>query len=364
MGGRRVAPTVDAARPAAGDHHVVPRRLREAAERAALLWRQGHAEAALAAQREVAEHLAEALGPQAAATLSARLVVAQWLTDSATSRLADGRALVALRQDIAQRGTGLIDIDGFETGLVAAFAEASDWLADLIAETEGALGPDHEVVTRARALRSRLGDHDVPELASRLASEAIDQLVEGTRREIVRQLRALSRRQARHEAESLLPERRRRAEETAAERGPEDPATLGDEYRLVWELARAGATDEALTLAQSVLDRRRRLLGDAHTDTVRARYAVACLRGDRDEFDQAIADLDTIIADFSSIDGPAHATTLAARRVQADFVGYRGDYRRAALLATALLQDAQDLGAETAVIDEAEAAAALWLRLA
>jgi len=348
----------------AGPVDVVPKRLREAAERAAWLWQQGQTEAALAAQRHVVDGLAEAIGPQSEATLWARLGLAQWLTDAAQARLADGRALVALRQDVSRRGTGVIDIDGFEAGLVAAFAEASGLLAGLISEAEEALGRDHEVAGRARGLLESINDRDVPELASRMAAEAIDQLLDQARRQIVSRLRAVSRRQARKVAANALPSRRRQVEAAVAERGGDDPETLRDQYRLVWDLAGVGDGDAAWALAEAVLEGRQRLLGEQHTDTVRSRYALACLRGDRDEFDSAIADLDGIIADFTSIDGPGHATTLTARRVQADFVGYQGDYRRAARLAAEVLHDAQDLGADPTVIDEAEAAAALWLRLA
>jgi len=364
---RRRAPAT-VAEPAPADdtepRSLAPRRLREPAERAAQLWRDGQTEAAVAAQRDVVERLSQAVGAEAEATLAARLVLARWLTERAMARLADGRPLVALRQDIERRGTGVIDIAGFESGLVAAFAEPRDDVTDLIARAEAAHGADHEITTGARDLLESIDERNVPELAARMAADAIDELLDQTRREIVNRLRAVSRWQARREAEAVLPQRRREADEALAERGPDDPVTWQAQYRLVWDLMHTGDSAGALELAESVLERRREGLGDDHADTIRSRYALACLHAERGDLGGAAKDLTGIIEDSTRVDGPAHATTLTARRVQADFIGFQGDYRRAAALAADLLHDAQELGAEPGLVDEAEAAAALWLRLA
>jgi len=271
---------------------------------------------------------------------------------------------VALRQDIERRGTGVIDIAGFESGLVAAFAEPRDDVTDLIARAEAAHGADHEITTGARDLLESIDERNVPELAARMAADAIDELLDQTRREIVNRLRAVSRWQARREAEAVLPQRRKEADEALAERGPDDPVTWQAQYRLVWDLMHTGDSAGALELAESVLERRREGLGDDHADTIRSRYALACLHAERGDLGGAAKDLTGIIEDSTRVDGPAHATTLTARRVQADFIGFQGDYRRAAALAADLLHDAQELGAEPGLVDEAEAAAALWLRLA
>ncbi|MDR1808313.1 MAG: tetratricopeptide repeat protein [Propionibacteriaceae bacterium] len=299
-----------------------------------------------------------------AASLEARLDEARALADRARARLTEERPLVALRQDMERRGTGVIDIDGFEARLVEAFAEPLATAQAVAVAAARALGPDHRVTKQAEALQAELSAADIHDTAARMAAQAIDELLAQTRREVVARLRAVGREQARREAEAALDGHRRAADAALRDGGPDDPATLQAQYRLAWDLTHAGLTDAALRLAADVLERRTAVLGPDHPDTIRSRYEIACIQGDRNDFAAALAGLAAVVADFARVDGPAAATTLTARRVEADFVGYQGDYSKAAALAAGVLHDAQQAGADPAIVDEAEVAAALWLKVA
>jgi hypothetical protein len=335
----------------------------ESFQDAAKLWHAGDADAAIAAQRSAIAHAAGILGPAAEAVLAGRLLLAQWLAERADARLADGNSLVALKRDMARRGTGVIDLAGFEAGIVAAFAEPAAELDAVVTAAAAALGPDHQVTLAAQQLRQSIADRNIPDVAAAMTAEAVDRLMGQTRREVVKRLRAVSRDQARREADAVFQEHREAVQAAEAEAGPAAPQTLQAKYLLAWDIYHLGNYTDALELAGQVLAARLESLGPDHTDSIRSRYQIACVHGGLDDFARAIGELDAIAADFARVDGPQSLTALTARRLQADLVGFQGDYDKAARLAADVLKDAQESGLPQAV-EEAEAAAALWLKLA
>ncbi|MDR0989973.1 MAG: tetratricopeptide repeat protein [Propionibacteriaceae bacterium] len=363
LGGRKAAAAetaeISSSQVTTGHH-----RLDEDAALAERLWASGRADTAIGLLRGTVEQARHTLGPQAEPTLRLSLRLAEWLLTQADQQLADGQVLVALRRDMERRGTGVIDLAGFEATLVAAYTEPTALLDQIIEAGQATLAADQPLLVEARRWRQSLAERDIAETASQLTAQAVDALLDQTRREVVKRLRTVSRDQARREAETVVAAHRQLAAQAEAEQGADDPATLQAQYTLAWDIYHLGNFTDALNLAEQVWQRRLAVFGPDHTETIRSRYQIACIHGGLDQFDRAIGELDSVIADFSRVDGPTDTTTLTARRLQADLIGFSGDYTRAAQLAAEVLSQAQEHEAAPEVVEEAEVAADLWLRLA
>ena len=90
-----------------------------------------------------------------------------------------------------------------------------------------------------------------------------------------------------------------------------------------------GQTERALGLADEVLERQRRVHGDAHAETAMARLARGQMHELAGRYEAARADIEAALAVLESTLGPEHPRTSEARLALAELVGFLGDRPRA-----------------------------------
>ncbi|GAA1948639.1 serine/threonine-protein kinase [Kitasatospora viridis] len=216
--------------------------------------------------------------------------------------------------------------------------------ADLAADLERALGPDHPDTLAARQDHARYvgeaGDHaEAVRLFASVAADRERVLGPG-------HLDALNSRD--HHAWNVgvggdRVEAARLFASVAADRerflGADHPSTLRSRHNHADNVGAAGDRAEAVRLCADVVVDRERVLGADHVDTLISRSLHAWHVGQAGDYAEAARLYARLAADRERVLGPDHPDTLNARSNQARRVSEGGDYAEAARLFARLAAD-------------------------
>lgn len=223
---------------------------------------------------------------------------------------------------------------GQELGRQGRYFEAHQIYAEVLADHDHELGPDHPDTLSCRhhlALNlGRLGRLDDSRALTREVAEARARVLGAhhpdtltTRYELAYLLGKLGKWGA-----ALQTYQEVAAARTAA-LGPDHPDTLAACYEVGIGLGRLGRTGEALALYRDLVAARTRAQGADDPDTLRARHGLGVNLGRLGRWQEALVEAREVTAARERVLGPDHPDTLVSRRETAVALGWLGRWSEA-----------------------------------